>query len=129
MLKNILSVLLRKIDRFYYKTYAFYLNYENLISKIYDLTLMTLGSVITMTEMTLIEALEKLALITKRGLDEPIHIPGNANEPITIGEAIKEIQDHASDISEIDDYIISSDGIRKTGEDGNEIVYQVIESK
>jgi hypothetical protein len=82
-----------------------------------------------MTEMTLIEALEKLALITKKGLDEPIHIPGNANEPITIGEAIKEIKDQASDISETDDYIISSDGIRKIGEDGSEIVYQVKESK
>ena len=82
-----------------------------------------------MTEMTLIEALEKLALITKKGIDEPIHIPDNADEPITIGEAIKAIQDHASDISETDDYIISSEGIRKTGEDGNEIVYQVKEIK
>ncbi len=76
--------------------------------------------------MTLIEALEKLALITKKGLDEPIHIPDNANEPITIGEAIKEIQDHAP---ETDDYIISSDGIQKTGEDGSKIVYQVKESE
>lgn len=81
-----------------------------------------------MTEITLIEALKKLALIAKKGLDELIHIPGNANEPITIGEAIKEIQDQASDISETGDYIISSDGIRKTEEDGSEIVYQVKES-
>ncbi|MCC4771486.1 hypothetical protein FXV91_15340 [Methanosarcina sp. DH2] len=82
-----------------------------------------------MTEMTLIEALKKLALITKKGLDTLIQIPNSTNEPITIGEAIKEIQDHASDISETDDYIISSDGIQKTGEDGSEIVYQVKESK
>ncbi|AKB75787.1 hypothetical protein MSLAZ_2526 [Methanosarcina lacustris Z-7289] len=79
-----------------------------------------------MTEMTLIEALEKLALITKKGLDEPIHIPDNANEPVTIGEAIKEIQDHAS---ETGDYTISSDGIQKTEENGSKIVYQVKESK
>lgn len=81
-----------------------------------------------MTEMTLIKALEKLALITKKGLDTPIQVP-DSNEPITIIEAIKEIQDHASDISETDDYIISSDGIWKIGEDGSEIVYQVKESK
>ncbi|AKB39738.1 hypothetical protein [Methanosarcina mazei] len=82
-----------------------------------------------MTEMTLIEALKKLALITKKGLDELIHIPGNTSGPITIGEAIREIQDHDSDISETDDYIIGSDGIWKTGEDGSEIVYQIKESE
>lgn len=78
--------------------------------------------------MTLIEALEKLALITKKGLDTLIQVP-DSNEPITIIEAIKELEDHASDISETDDYIISSDGIWKTGKDGSEIVYQVKESK
>jgi hypothetical protein len=82
-----------------------------------------------MTEMTLIEALKKLALITKKGLDTLIQIPNSTNEPTTIGEAIKEIRNHASDISETDDYIISSDGIRKTGEDGSEIVYQIKESE
>jgi len=79
--------------------------------------------------MTLIEALEKLALITKKGLDTMIQIANSTNEPITIIEAIKEIKDHASDISETDDYIISSDGIQKIGKDGSEIVYQVKESK
>ena len=82
-----------------------------------------------MTEMTLIEALKKLALITKKGLDTLIQIPNSTNERTTIGEAIKEIKDHVSDISETDDYIISSDGIRKTGEDGSEIVYQIKESE
>ncbi len=80
-----------------------------------------------MTEMTLIEALEKLALIMKTGVDTLIQVP-DSNEPITIIEAIKAIRGHASDISETDDYIISSDGIQKIGKDGSEIVYQVIES-
>ena len=79
-----------------------------------------------MTEMTLIEALEKLALITKNGLDTRIQIPDTASEPITIGEAIKAIRNHA--ISETDNYVISGDGIRKVGDDGylGDIVYQVI---
>lgn len=76
-----------------------------------------------MTEMTLIEALEKLALIKKNGLDTLIQIPDSANGSITISEAIKAIRDHTPDISETDNYIIGSDGIRK-GEKG-EIVYQV----
>jgi hypothetical protein len=79
-----------------------------------------------MTEMTLIEALEKLALITKNGLDTRIQIPDTASEPITIGEAIKAIRNHA--ISETDNYVISGDGIRKVGDDGylGDIVYQVL---
>jgi hypothetical protein len=83
-----------------------------------------------MTKMTLIEALEKLALIKKNGLDTLIHIQDSTNEPITIGETIKAIKGHTSDISETtDDYVISSGGIQKVGEDGSEIVYQVKESK
>jgi hypothetical protein len=79
-----------------------------------------------MTEMTLIEALEKLALITENGLDTRIQIPDTANEPITIGKAIKAIRNHA--ISETDNYVISGDGIRKVGDDGylGDIVYQVL---
>jgi hypothetical protein len=82
-----------------------------------------------MTEMTLIEALEKLALITKKGLDAQIQIPDTANEPITISEAIKAIRNHATDISETDNYVISGDGIRKVKNDGDlgDIVYRVIE--
>lgn len=82
-----------------------------------------------MTKITLIEALEKLALIQKNGLETLIQIPGNVNEPITIGEAIKTIRDYATDISETDNYVISSDGIRKVGDDGylSDIVYQVKE--
>ena len=45
-----------------------------------------------MTKMTLIEALEKLALITKNGLDTLIQIQDSANEPITIIEAIEAIR-------------------------------------
>ena len=84
-----------------------------------------------MTEMTLIEALEKLALIKKNGLDTLIQIPDSTNEPITIIEAIKTIRGHTSDISETDNYIIGGDGIRKAGDDGHsyEIVYQVKEGK
>ena len=82
-----------------------------------------------MTKMTLIEALEKLALIKKNGLDTIIQIQDSTNEPITIGEAIKAIREHTLNISETDDYIISSDGIQKVGEDGSEIVYKVKESK
>jgi hypothetical protein len=82
-----------------------------------------------MTEMTLIEALEKLAIIKENGLDTLIQIPDSTNEPTTIIEAIKAIRGHASDISETDDYIISSDGIQKAGDDGSEIVYQVKEGK
>ncbi|HOW14519.1 hypothetical protein [Methanosarcina sp.] len=81
-----------------------------------------------MTEMTLIEALKKLALITKKGIDTLIQVPDSTSEPITIIKAIKELEDHASDISETDDFIISSDGIQKIGKDGSEIVYQVKES-
>ena len=82
-----------------------------------------------MTEMTLIEALEKLALITKKGLDEWIQIPNNASEPITIGEAIKAIKTHVTDISETENYAISRDGIKKVKDDGSldDIVYQVVE--
>jgi hypothetical protein len=82
-----------------------------------------------MTEITLIEALEKLALIKKNGLDTLIQIPGCINEPITISEAIKSIKGHTLDISETDNYIISGDGIQKVGDDGSlgKIVYQVKE--
>ena len=80
-----------------------------------------------MTEMTLIEALEKLAVIAKNGLDTRIQIPDAENEPITIDEAIKAIREHA--VSETDNYVISGDGIRKVGDEGclGDIVYQVIE--
>ena len=83
-----------------------------------------------MTEMTLIEALEKLALITKNGLDELIQIPDNANEPITIGEEIKAIRKHATDINETDFFAIGCDGIRKVKDDGSlgDIVYRVVEN-
>ena len=75
------------------------------------------------------ESLEKLALITKNGLDTRIQIPDAENEPITIGEAIKAIRDHATDIHEADDYVISGDGIRKVGDGGylGDVVYRVIE--
>ncbi|MHB8101070.1 MAG: hypothetical protein ACYDEF_02585 [Methanosarcina sp.] len=83
-----------------------------------------------MTEITLIEALEKLALIAKNGLDTLIQIQGNANEPITIGDAIKAIRNHAIDIYETENYAISSDGIRKVKDSGDlgDIVYQVKEN-
>jgi hypothetical protein len=82
-----------------------------------------------MTEMTLIEALEKLALITKSGLDTLVQIPDNTNEPITISEAIKAIRNHA--ISETDNYVISADGIRKVENNGElgYIVYRVTENE
>ncbi len=82
-----------------------------------------------MTEMTLIEALEKLALITKNGLDTLVQIPDNTNEPITISEAIKAIRNHA--ISETDNYVISADGIRKVENNGElgDIVYRVTENE
>lgn len=78
-----------------------------------------------MTKMTLIEALEKLALISKNGLDTLIQIQDSAHEPITISKAIKAIRNEAIDTA--DDYIISRGGIRKIGADGylGEIVYQV----
>ena len=80
-----------------------------------------------MTRMTLIEALEKLALIKKAGLDTLIQIQDSANEPITISKAIKAIKNEAIDTA--DDYIISGEGIRKVGDDGylGDIVYQVKE--
>lgn len=80
-----------------------------------------------MTEMTLIEALEKLALITKNGLETRIQVPDTISEPITIGEAIKAVREHA--VSETDNYVISGDGIRKVGDEGylSDTVYRVIE--
>jgi hypothetical protein len=80
-----------------------------------------------MTEMTLIEALERLALITKNGLDTRIQVPDTISEPITINEAIKAIKEHA--VSETDNYVISGDGIRKIGDEGylGDVIYQVIE--
>jgi hypothetical protein len=83
-----------------------------------------------MAEMTLIEALEKLALITRNGLDTLIQILDNPNESITIGEAIKAIRTHATDICETDNYLISVEGIRQVKEDGElgDIVYRVIEN-
>jgi hypothetical protein len=83
-----------------------------------------------MAEMTLIEALEKLALITRNGLDTFIQILDNPNESITIGEVIKAIRIHATDICETDNYLISVEGIRKVKEDGElgDIVYRVIEN-
>jgi hypothetical protein len=42
-----------------------------------------------MTEMTLIEALEKLAVISKNGLDTKIQIQDNANEPIQLVKQLK----------------------------------------
>ena len=82
-----------------------------------------------MAEMTLIEALEKLALIEKKGLDTLIQIKDNGNKTITIGEAIKAIRNHAIDISETENYAISGDGISKVNDDGclGDIVYRVIE--
>ena len=82
-----------------------------------------------MTETTLIEALEKLALITKNGLDTLIQIQDNANEPLTIGKAIKAIRDHVTDFFETDNYAISGEGIQKIGDEGclGDIVYRVIE--
>jgi hypothetical protein len=83
-----------------------------------------------MAEMILIEALEKLALITRNGLDTLIQILDNPNESITIGEAIKAIRTHATDICETDNYLISVEGIRQVKEDGElgDIVYRVIEN-
>ena len=83
-----------------------------------------------MAEITLIEALEKLALITKNGLDTLIQIPDNTNEPITIGEAIKAIRNHSTDIYETDNYVISGEGIRKVNGDGElgDLVYQIKEN-
>ena len=80
-----------------------------------------------MTKMTLIEALEKLALIKKIGLDTLIQLPDSTSKPITISDAIKAIKNEAIDTT--DDYIISGEGIRKVGDDGylGDIVYQVKE--
>jgi len=80
-----------------------------------------------MTEMTLIEALEKLALISKNGLDTLIYIHESTNEHVKIGEAVKAIRHHAIDIYESNNYSITHDGIRKIEDDGNlgEIVYRV----
>ncbi len=80
-----------------------------------------------MTKMTLLEALEKLALIKNKGLDTLVQIPDSANEPITIIEAIEAIRNDAIDIYEADNYVISGDGIRKVGEDGylGDVVYRV----
>jgi len=82
-----------------------------------------------MTKMTLIEALEKLALIKNNGLDTLIQIPDSTNRPITINEAIKAIRSHTLEISETDNYVISGDGIQRVGDDGylGKIVYQVKE--
>jgi hypothetical protein len=54
----------------------------------------------------------------------------NPNESITIGEAIKAIRTHATDICETDNYLISVEGIRQVKEDGElgDIVYRVIEN-
>ena len=80
-----------------------------------------------MTKMTLIEALEKLALIKKNGLDTLIQIQNSENEPITIIEAIEVIRNDAIDIYEADNYVISGDGIQKVGDDGylGDIIYRV----
>ncbi len=81
-----------------------------------------------MTKMTLIEALEKLALITKNGLDTMIQLKDSANEPITISKAIEAIRNNAIDTSETDNYVISGDGILKVGDDGSlDVVYRVKE--
>lgn len=82
-----------------------------------------------MTGMTLIEALEKLALNTKNGLDTLIQIQDNTNESITIGEAIKAIKEHAVGIHETENYVISGAEIQKVGDDGylGDIVYRVKE--
>jgi hypothetical protein len=80
-----------------------------------------------MTKMTLIEALEKLVLIKKNGLDTLVQIQDSENEPITIIEAIKAIRNDAIDIYEADNYVISGDGIQKIGDDGylGNVVYRV----
>jgi hypothetical protein len=85
--------------------------------------------VVNVAEITLIEALEKLAVISKNGLDTMIKIQGNENKPITIIEAIRAIRNHAVDINEIENYYIGSDGIRKVKNDETlgDVVYQVIE--
>ena len=77
--------------------------------------------------MTLIEALEKLALISKNGLDTLIYIHESTNEPIKIIDAITAIRHHAIDIYESKNYSITHDGIRKIKDNGNlgEIVYRV----
>ena len=58
-----------------------------------------------------------------------IQIQDSVNEPITISEAIEAIRNYAVDTYETGNYSISSDGIRKVGDDGclGDVVYRVKE--
>lgn len=82
------------------------------------------------SEMTLIEALKKLALISKNGLDTLIYIHESTNEPIKTSDAINAIRRHAIGIYESENYSITHYGIRKIKDDGDlgEIVYRVEEN-
>jgi hypothetical protein len=81
------------------------------------------------TEMSHIEALEKLALITKKGLDTLVQIPDTENEPITINKAINAIRHHFMHNCETYNYVISGEGIRKVGDYGclGDFEYRVVE--
>jgi hypothetical protein len=85
---------------------------------------------VIISKMTLIESLEKLALISKNGLDTLIYIHESTHGPIKISDAIKAIRRHAIDIYESENYSIAHDGISKIKDDGDlgEIVYRVKEN-
>lgn len=88
-----------------------------------------------MTQMTIIEALEKLASLNKKGMQTLVRDDGDA--PLTIDCAIYEIHELAEAETEIidsnkefatRDYFVDSSGIRENNKDGRSI-YRVVEAE
>ena len=87
-----------------------------------------------MTEMTIIDALEKLASLNKKGMQTLVKDDGDT--VITIECAIYEIHDLAEAETEIidsdkefatRDYFVDSSGIRVNNKDGR-LIYRIVET-
>ena len=80
-----------------------------------------------MVEMTMIEALEKLAELNNY---EEILVKTNAGEPQAIEYAIEDVRNHAEDLEKVFDLRVTEDTIREYDENGyikcGEALYNVV---
>jgi hypothetical protein len=81
-----------------------------------------------MVEMTMIEALEKLAHLNDDGFETLVKT--NAGEPQAIEYAIEDVRNYAEDPDEILDLHVTEDSIRSLDESGyiksGEVLYRVV---
>jgi hypothetical protein len=79
-------------------------------------------------EMTMIEALEKLAHLNEDGFETLVKT--NANEPQAIEYAIEDVRNYAEDPDEVFDLIVTEESIKALDENGyikgGEALYRVV---